>query len=61
MAESTLATDDLRLQVVGERIAVLEQKADEVLRLDTSTPLARERVAKLLAELDVERAGLVQE
>ncbi|HKA55027.1 MAG TPA: recombinase family protein [Candidatus Binatia bacterium] len=53
--------DDLRLQAVRERIAVLEQKADEVLRLDTSTPLARERVAKLLATLDQERAVLLRE
>jgi hypothetical protein len=61
VAEHERVREDLRLQAVQERITVLEQKADEVLRLDTSTPLARERVEKLLAELNQERAGLVQE
>ena len=53
--------EELRLNVVRERTAAVEQKADAVLRLDTSTLLARERVEKLLAELNHERAALRHE
>ena len=51
----------VRLRTLQERLATLEKKASEILLLDTSTALAREHVAKLLAQLDQERASLQQE
>jgi hypothetical protein len=51
----------VRLRTLRERLAALEQKAVEVLQLDTSTALAREQVTKLLAQLDQERTVLQQE
>ena len=51
----------MRLRTLQERLATVEQKAAEVLLLDTSTALAREHVTKLLAQLDRERVALQQE
>src|SRR5262249_12739878 len=51
----------VRLRTLQERLAALEKKAAEGLLPDTSTPLAREAVAKLLAQPDQERAALQQE
>jgi hypothetical protein len=51
----------IRLRTLQERIALIEKKASEVLQLDTSTVLAREHVAKLLSQLEQERARLQQE
>jgi site-specific DNA recombinase len=59
MAEEGEAS--VRLHALQERLAALEQKAAEVLQLDTSTALAREHVTKLLAQLDLERAALQHE